>query len=225
MKKTLFLVACAGMSLVQVSCDKEQEFHSTQLFYPFAARSLVYADQQEDSLVFETTESWLLTSNSSWCTVADYIAKVDNPYPNTLVIGKAPIFFTPNKSGDWRLAIVSINAGEYSAQAAYYQAPFLNVIRPARVNTQDGFPNKLSELTDSARWTTDSVTFRVFGHWTLESQSQRLTPEVTQGRAGLHTVRFSQPVNTTATDQTDTLLLVCEGVTDKIPVRQLAPKR
>lgn len=225
MKQNYFFLVCCLLGITLASCMNESEYHTTTIYYPSSGRTLVYADQPSDTIWFATTESWTVTSNSGWCTIDNYIAQMTNPYTNALVETSGNIYFEPNLTGDWRYAIVSVNGGDYIAQVAYYQAPFLHLTRPGRYYNENGFPTDLVELTDSATWTTDSVTFETFGPWTLSAQGVLLEPEVTEGEAGKHTVRFSFPQNPLTEDRKDTLLLTSRGVTDKIPVRQLALKK
>ena len=183
---------------------------------------MVYADQPSDSLWFVTTESWTVKSDVPWCTIQESIADVTNPYANTLVEVCGDIYFQPNLTGQWRSAIITFGGGEYIAQVAYFQAPHLHLIRPGRSYDENGFPTQLYTLTDSATWTTDSVTFETFDNWTLQAQGNLVQPLVTSGKAGKHTVKFEMTENNTADKRIDTLLLTSRGVTDKIPVVQLS---
>lgn len=225
MKKTLLALTGLLSLATLTSCDKGNEYHSTAIYYPSSGRAMVYADQTADSLQFVSTESWQLTSNASWCTIPSAYSKFTNPVANALVEFSCPINFEPNQTGDWRLAIVTIGAGEYTTQTGYYQAPHLHLLRPGRAYNADGFPTELVALTDSATWTTDSVKFETFGSWTLQAQGELLEPLQTTGPAGTHTVRFALKPNTTDVQRTDTLLLTSRGVTDKIPVVQLPRKK
>ena len=186
---------------------------------------MVYADQPSDSLWFITTESWTVKSDASWCTIQESITDVENPYSNTFVEVIGSVYFQPNQTGKWRSAIISMGSGDYIAQVAYFQAPHLHLIRPGRSYDENGFPTKLYTLTDSATWTTDSITFETFDNWTLQAQGDLLQPVVTSGKAGKHTVRFVMSENTTANQRRDTLLLTSNGITDRIPVVQLPLSR
>ena len=95
MKKTV-LLSLAMFALVSLqSCVKENEYHSTQLYYPYAGRALVYADQPSDTIWFASTESWLLASDQTWCTIPTGRDHLENPYANTLVQSVVPIMFEP----------------------------------------------------------------------------------------------------------------------------------
>lgn len=221
MKKVFFIAACGLILATMLSCNDDTDFHSTSIYYPYAGRAMVYADQPMDSIAFSCTESWVVSSSMPWCTVSTNIAKVDNPYKNIIIEASGFIYFEPNLTGEWRSSVITIHAEEYSAQVAYYQAPNLHLIRPGRDFDENGFPTQLNALTDSASWTTDSVTFETFGAWTLASQKGLLTPAKESGPSGVHTVSFSFSKNGSTSERVDTLLLTSCGVTDKIPVKQL----
>lgn len=222
MKKTV-LLSLAMFALVSLqSCVKENEYHSTQLYYPYAGRALVYADQPSDTIWFASTESWLLASDQTWCTIPTGRDHLENPYANTLVQSVVPIMFEPNTTGQWRSADISIKADEYAVAARYYQSPFHDLIRPGVSYDTQGFPSEINELTDSAHILLDSLRFITHNGWTLTAKDGSwLTPATTNGTMGDNKVMVTLTRNTSTQDRIDTLLLSSSGVTTPIVIRQL----
>ncbi|MCR5819578.1 MAG: hypothetical protein K6F94_01310 [Bacteroidaceae bacterium] len=222
MKKKILIPLAILAVFSMHSCIKENEYHRSLIYYPYAGRALVYADQPTDSIYFASTESWLLLSSQTWCTIPSGRQSLDNPYANTLVDAVVTLSFEPNTTGAWRSVDVTVRADEYSVASRYYQSPFHELIRPGVSNDEQGFPSEINLLTDSAHVLTDSLHFVTHANWTLSAKDGTwLTPESTSGEQGDNKVMISLTPNTSTTDRTDTLLLMSSGVTTPIAIRQL----
>ena len=225
MKKTLSILALAA--LLASACSKaDSEMHRTSVIYPSSGTAVVFADQTRDTLRYVTTEPHSIISTGSWC-------KPDNSFLNDFTILEnslytlvANIDFEPNTTGEMRAATVTVLGTQCSASAIYCQVPYLAVLRPTRmVNTQT-LEAITYELTDSAHHTTDSVAFFTYGDWSLTPQSgEWVSVQRMQGMKGENTVRLTLTPNTTDADRRDTLFLTSNGVTDKLPLLQLARKQ
>lgn len=235
MKKTFF--ALLTSVLVLGACDNDNGTHYTEIYYPMMTSSLfavpqhssvLMADQTADSLVFTSTDSWtMLNSAPDWCSYEPQYANFVNKYTNTWVLFRMPLTFRVNTSGVLRTAVLKIRGeGDKSMNTAYFfQTPFLGITRPLRILNSDLIEEKMYPLSLSPEATTDSVTFRVYGDWTLTPlDGSWLTLAATEGKAGDNVVELSVLPNPSSEERADTLILISNGVTDSIPVLQSSTK-
>ena len=219
MKKLFFVLTAAVITCI--ACNKDIENHETTLYRPSSGTSIMaHADQKWDSITFITTESYTLASDVAWCQIPEEFRSLNNPYVNTLVLCTAPFYLVTNTSGKARIAIITIQAGEYSVTASIYQYPFLYVQTPTR-NYLNG---QLNELEVEAKETSSEIAFTVYDDWTLTPQEglwMHVNTEQQTGHEGSNNVALTFDENSTGADRRDTLLLKSRGVTDKIPVVQL----
>ncbi len=218
MKKLLFVFGLATLAFV--GCKNEVENHQTWLVRPSSGTSVMtYADQKLDSICFMTTESYTLTSSVDWCKIPEGFKSLKNPYTNTLVISSVPVQLEANTTGEGRMALINIAAGENTITATVYQYPFLCITYPVR-GLMDGV---LSELLVPSKTLTAEVNFTTFDSWTLVPKDGTWLHVDTKGQSGSegeHKVSLTLDANDSGEIRRDTLLLTSRGVTDKIPVAQ-----
>ena len=222
MKKLLFPLTAL---LLMVACNKETGTHMLSIEYPLGME-VVFADQTADSLSFVTTESWRIVSNQNWCSIPDGLKSYNNPYSDMLVSFTLPVRFTPNTTGQYRMALVEVSAGEYVGGANYVQFDCLNIARPQRRFYSDLSGDAISTLTDSAFVESDSIVFTAYGDWTIDNATTNQgwwIADRTSGSAGTHTVHLTLKPNVLDEEHRDTLLLTSNGVHDSIPLLQLRP--
>ena len=68
-KKVYSLSALAAALLIFASCNKDPENHTLYMVHPSSTNYYLFADQEEDSVVFETFDSYIIYSMSDWITV------------------------------------------------------------------------------------------------------------------------------------------------------------
>lgn len=225
MKKSLSILALAA--LIAGACsDADNEIHRTTVLAPSNGSKMVFADQTRDSLKYETTEQHTILSTASWCKPDISFLNDIKIYDHSIYTLITDVAFEPNTTGELRTATLMIVAEQCSAATMYCQVPYLAVSRPTRLVNMQTLDAFTYELTDSAHFTTDSVTFYVYGDWSLTPQSgEWVSVERMQGMKGQQTVRLTLTPNTTDANRRDTLLLRSNGVTDKLPLLQLAAKK
>ena len=215
MKKTVFGLAILAAALMVASCDKKNEYHMTDVPYPY---HLIYADHTLDSLLYVTTEVHTVTSDAGWCSVDksdinsinEFIRAHEGVYNLSAILS-----FQPNTTGATRDAYVRINAGEYSSVGVFRQMPSLNVTRPMRFYDESLLRDSLMALTVSDLSSTDSVAFTVEGAWELTApEGSFVTLDKTAGSAGSNVVRFTVPAN--SGDERSTVL----ELTSKVGVKE-----
>ncbi len=220
MMKTLKLMlpVLALVALV-AACGKGNEYHQTRFLRPGESALYVFADQQRDSVSFVSTESYVLSSNVSWCEVANGYESLNIPYSNALVDCYAWLEFEANTTGEQRGGILHLGAGDYSIDAYFVQLPYLCVTSPSR------FSQELLPLTCEATAEQATLKFKVFATWTLalEEEADWLQLEKTAGSEGEQEVGLTLQPNTTTEDRTATLILTSRGVTEKITIIQNKP--
>lgn len=229
MKKDYSLCAIAAALLLFSSCHKDPENHTLYVVYPNPAlpyESWVYADQELDSIVFETFDSYNTTSLVDWITIkagASYEVNYDyrNLYAFTTLLS-----FEPNTTGKTRMGSVRIDSYDYSSAAVFYQFGFMDIRRPEPLSTT---------VADSVSFdlyvpfvaTEDSICFNVSKPWTLsyaENADQSwVVFDKAQGAAGDTKIILTLTPNTdTENGRTSVLALKCGEVTNLINIRQEA---
>ena len=216
MKKFLFLLPLAALVLM-MGCSKNSDYHMSRFLRPSDGALYVYADQDLDSVSFETTESYTLSSNVSWFKVPEEYSSLKNPYTNAIILCYAWLQFEPNTTGEMRYGLLHLGAGDYSVDATIIQLPFLCVTNPLR----QGYV--LSPLVIDANTSSATLAFTVFSNWTLSTDSDWLTFEATSGAAGDRRVLVTTGLNTTDEDRSAKVLLTSRGVTQEITITQEKP--
>ena len=216
MKKLLFLPLLA-LLLLPLGCNKETEYHRARFLRPDNVALYVYADQEWDSVSFETTESYTLSSLAEWCVIPEEHQSLTIPYSNALVCCYAWLHFDANTTGEQRHTFLHLDAGEYSIDANVIQLPFLCVTNPVQ------FGEVLLPLNVGADTEQATLVFTVFAPWTLTTDCEWLTLATAAGRAGDWNVVVSFQPNTTSEDRTATLTLTSRGVSEAITIVQAKP--
>ena len=216
MKKFLSLLPLAAFILV-LSCSKNNDYHCARFLRPDDVALYVYADQEWDSVSFETTESYTLSSNVAWFSIPNEYSSFKNPYNNAIILCYAWLQFEPNTSGELRNGYLHLGAGEYSVDANIIQLPFLCVTNPARLGYY------LSPLTVSANTESATLAFTVFSNWTLSTESDWLTLSTSAGAAGDRQVVVKIAPNMGTEDRTAKVVLTSRGVSEEITIKQEKP--
>lgn len=216
MKKLLFMLPLMAIILM-MGCSKKSDYHMSRFLRPNDGGLYVYADQEWDSVSFETTESYNLSSNVSWFKVPDEYSSFKNPYTDAVLLSYAWLQFEPNTTGEMRYGLLHLAAGDYSVDATIIQLPFLNVTNPVR----QGYV--LAPLVIDATTSSASLAFTAYSNWSLSTDSDWLTFEATSGAAGERRVMITTELNTTDEDRTAKVLLTSRGVTQEITVTQQKP--
>ena len=215
MKTLRFLLPAFLLAAAFVACNKE-EFHQTRFLRPGSTPLLVYADQQMDSIAFQTSESYQLSTDVSWCQVEDMYKELKIPYSNALVDCFAWLRFEPNTTGKQRTAIVHLAAGDYSLDGCIIQYPFLCITSPRR------YGEGLVPLMLTYDATQGQLAFTAFGTWTLtqEESATWLQLSQTQGGEGERRVTVTMSTNETGADRSAIVTLTSRGVSENITITQ-----
>ena len=214
--KTLPLIAV--IITLFAACNKENEYHTSRFLRPGTTALYVYADQYLDSISFETTESYTLSTNASWCRVPESYKQFVNPYSNAIILCYAWLEFEANKSDEIRGCIVHLDAGDYSVDAYVMQFPFLCITNPVRQG------EVLFPLTCEAKDTEATLSFTTFADWTLKvEEGDWVALTVDSGSSGSNDVKITMQPNTTDAERSATIVLTSRGISDRITVQQSKP--
>jgi len=223
MKKVCFLSAIAASILLISSCHKDPENHLLNVVYP-SPYGIVYADQELDSIIFETFNSYNTESQVDWIeVVAGASHEVNYDYRN-LYAFTSLVKFEPNTTGKTRVGAVRIDSYDYSTAAVFYQYGFLNISHPEPSVT--AVPDSASfDLYVPFIASEDSICFNVSKPWTLtyaEGADQTWTTfDLVQGAAGKGKVTLTVTPNPdTANGRVTVLALKSGNVTNLINIRQ-----
>lgn len=216
MKKLGFIIIVVLLGCF-AACNKDTEYHQTRFLRPSDTPLLVYADQEWDSIAFQTTESFELSTNVAWCKVDERYKSLDIPYSNALVDCYAWLQFEPNTTGESRYAIVHLGAGDYSIDGFIVQYPFLCITSPTR------YGEGLTPLTFNYNETQKDITFTAFGEWTIaQKEPAAWVTQLSriQGGEGDATVTVTLETNTTGADRSAIVTLTSRGVSEDITITQ-----
>lgn len=232
MKK--FCLMCATVACLSFfsSCNKSEiEEHRFSLVYP-VGYSLLYADQVEDSLKFQTFDSYYASPSTDWITItagASYDVTYD---PYKLYTFKALLALKPNTTGKTRYGQVLVKNYDNTYGPLYFQYGFLNINNPVPTPHYSdelglSIPESASfELKVAADATTDSICFTVANPWTLEfsegADQTWLTLDKTSGEKNHNnvTIRFTQNTDV-VNDRSTSVVLKSGEVSNVITVKQL----
>ena len=225
MKKAYFLSAIAASILLITSCHSDPENHLLNIVYP-NPYGIIFADQENDSVIFESFDSYNITSQDEWISVvAGSSYEVDYDYRN-LYAFTSLLSFTPNTTGRTRVGSIRIDSYDYSTAALFYQYGFMNIVHPEPSET--AVPDSASfDLYVPFIATEDSICFNVSKPWTLEfaenADNTWATLDKVQGAAGKSKVTVSiTPNPDTDKSRVTVLALKCGQVTNLINIRQAA---
>lgn len=216
MKILRFLLPLFALLTAFVACNKDTEFHQTRFQRPGNTPLLVYADQEWDSIAFQTTESFELSTNVSWCKVDERFKSLNIPYSNAFVDCYAWLQFEANTTGESRFAIVHLAAGDYSIDGFIVQYPFLCITSPTR------YGEGLMPLTFQYNETQKELAFTSFGNWALalKEPAAWLQLSRTEGGEGDMKVTVTSETNETGADRSAVVTLTSRGVSEDITITQ-----
>lgn len=229
MKKVCYLCAIAAALLLFASCHKDPENHTLFVVYPNPSQPLdgwLYADEELDSIVFETFDSYKTFSMADWITVtAGESYDVDYDYRN-LYAFTTLVSFKPNTTGKTRRGVVRIDSYDYSSAAVFLQLGYMDIYHPMPIQT--AVADSVSfDLYVNFLATEDSISFNVSKPWTLsyaENADQSWAVfDKAQGVAGNNKITLTLTPNTdTEKGRVTVLALQCGEVINLINIKQEA---
>lgn len=230
MRKYL-LASLALVAMMFTSCKKESSYHTMSINYPLGMK-YVYADQKLDSVLFNTTDNFQVSSNASWATIndKDAIGQIPNSYRFVWVVS-VPIHFSENTGEGLRAAEISVRTfdndeWDNTGRVNFTQFPWHDIYMPSPSYSYNNsvVTKAYFEAEDSATQEADTLKFYVYNKWTL-TDGTFVHPEVTSGEAGDNVVTLHLDPNTTASKREDELRLqTAGGATSVIKFTQDEPK-
>lgn len=217
------------------SCGNESENHSLYVVYPNPYK-ILFADQVEDSLIFETFDSYeAISSQPEWITITAGASHSVNYDPRNLYSFKTLLAFTQNTTGKTRVGAVRVNSYEYSSAGIYYQLGCMNINNPAPKyvyfdNAYSYIPEYVTfELQVAADSESDSICFTVSQPWTLEFapdvDKTWASIEKTDGQKGHNNIAVSLTPYTDKENARSTALVLKSGeVSNVINIKQMPAK-
>ena len=210
------------------SCSVDPERHELT---PVSPTVVHYADQQLDSAMFYTTDSWKATPQCDWITLlTDAEMTVTYNYYKRYLCG-VKYMLPPNTTGRSRYGKILIASGEYSYLVPVVQLGLIEVSHPSftTVALLDGFNSTVPDtayyaLKDSAHWTADSLCFNAREYWSLSISPEAtwVTASKTKGDPGKYRVDLTlQPNTDTEQSRSTELKLTSGSVTNTITLTQL----
>ncbi|MBO7067264.1 MAG: BACON domain-containing protein [Bacteroidaceae bacterium] len=222
----LYLMCAALASLCFFSsCSNKSEYHGLNILYP-SQYKILYADEESDSLVFETYDNSELYPLANWIEIIEG-SSYDVTYNNRMYVLVSKLSFAPNTTGRTRRGAVQVNSYEYSSAAVYCQLGCLNISHPLPdINDPTQIPDTVSfDLTVDAAAVEDSICFSVSKAWTIDyaenADRSWATIDKTGGVAGDGSVLLTFEPNTDMQKRTTSFVLKSGGVTNTINVIQL----
>lgn len=229
MKKTFWLLL-AVLSIITASCSKDSYYHNMAIIYPSGGK-ILYADQDLDSVVLYTTDSYQASSSVAWLSIpTDRTAgKIENYYRYVWQVS-IPVQLEANTTEKTRTALVAVHTfgsddWKQTGTVTFYQLPWVDVYSPVpSYSYVEGIPTAASFLaTDSATQVSDTLKFYVYDKWTL-SDGSFVHPTAIMGEKGDNVIALMLDSNTTKGERHDTLTLVIRGIKTRIAFKQEAPK-
>lgn len=235
MKKTVFLLSISCLGLL--SCSMDEPFrHTINIAYP-SALSVVYADQTSDSILFDTFDSYEVTSQTDWVKVLDTKdypshASINNSYYNMWRV-RVNLQIEPNTTQKVRNGYVAARSygkkWDETGHGYYKQLGWHNVLHPSPVYTYD--KNNVVEACyflskDSAMQLIDTLRFEAYEKWTLEQDDGGFVHAAqTFGEVGINTLILSLQPNNTKTERNCSMkLMSSSGVVTTIKFVQAGKK-
>lgn len=223
----------AFTSMLFVACDSTYEYHATS-FYPSNESIITYADQDRDTILVISYDSWTLTNTCDWLTVKvadsqvdDISIKVASGYYD---VTRLDFYPEPNTTSSTRSTVIRV-VSSYSDTGTlgvyFYQYPFLHITNPSPLAGSDGNATFTLYVEGDAVSSSDevdtSISFYVYDeNATLSSSDSWVTPEQTSGfTTGVElTIPLTIEANTTGAQRTATLTLTSSGITNTITIVQ-----
>ncbi len=233
MNKLCLICACVACLSFFSSCNKsESENHCLWMIHPSNYHEL-YADQVEDSIVFQTFDSYVAKPyNSDWITITAGESYDVTYNPTNLYTFKTLLALTPNTTGKTRYGFVQLNSYTYSCNPIYVQFGFLNINNPVPT-----FPGQDTDFSETATFELqvaadseqDSICFTVTNPWTLEfsngADQTWLTLDKTEGEKNHNNVTIRLTPNTDKDNARTTALVLKSGeVSNVINIKQMPAK-
>lgn len=229
--RRLILPCLALVATLFTACNKESYYHTMGIQIPQGV-ALIDADQTLDSVVFNTTDNFQLSSNAEWLIVPDSMlsGKIPNYYHMVWIVN-SPLVVTPNTTGKMRTAQLTVRCfGEddwdQSSVATYHQLHWLDITHPSpNYAYKDGaITDAAFVMTDSATQVTDTLRFNVHGKWTLTGGGNFVHPVVAEGEPGTQKVGLAIDPNPNTTERQEQMVLTSNGVSTTITVKQAGRK-
>lgn len=234
--KSLFglaAIAFTAMGLATACTESTNEYHESS-FYPNDPEGRVlYADQTIDSVYFVSFDSWKLTeafqNTNPWFTASPKEAIIPaNSFGHIGIAIKSTIN-TTSETRYGALQVVTTFSQFGTLTMPVRQTGWLEVLFPAPVFEQNAkLPTYSVNLPASGAQT--RLSFRlhdtnVAGHSLTSDADWLVIPaENAQPAAGLTTLTFDVPNNTSTEARTATIILTSAGITSKITYTQAGKK-
>lgn len=214
--KRIFFTAILCVILFS-SCNKESYNHAVAIIYP--GPGLVhYADQQSDSIIFNTFDSYEVKTLSEWMHTTDRFdspqKKLNNLY-YYYFLGKVEVMMEPNATGKCRFGYVSVRSygdgWDQTAKTYFYQYAWHNITKPNPIyRLAYSIPDSVSFVSRKpADCLADTLKFTTYLDWKIEvPQNSFVHPVTLSGNAGNHTIRLEFDENTSAEDDSVQIKLV-----------------
>lgn len=213
------------------SCNKSEiDNHGLYVLYP-STNKILYADQVNDSLVFQTFDSYeVIPYKSDWITVTAGASYSVNYDPRKLYTFTTLLEFTQNTTGITRVGSVKIDSYEYSSAGVYFQLGFSDITHPAPKYSDPTqvIPESASfEMDVDATSEEDSICFTVSQPWTLDFEENAdrtwATIDKVAGQKGYNKVSVTFTPNTDMVNMRSTaFILKCGDVKNLIKITQLS---
>jgi hypothetical protein len=234
MKKIhLFLLAFAGITFSSCLEDKN-ELHFFAMPVPNGPEAKLYADQERDSMVIVSTDSWVLTpQKGDWMDFSQTSLDIKPGYQATTVIDLA---FPANDTGENRSVEAWVKADGRSYMKKFTQVSYMNIQRPDMTLTpgEEAPEYPEFELTDSSYVTKDSIIFISYAKKIeIASNAEWLVPERTvierqqdTKQPRKYTVLLAlEPNNTQEKREAELVLSTSNNCLTVIKVHQLPKKK
>lgn len=198
MKRFLNAVLLATIILL-VSCTKESYRHAVGIVYP--SDGIYYIDQINDSVVFQTFDSYEVTSQSEWLRpnyeFESPKSRINNLYYSGYVV-KVGIDMEPNNTKKCRYGFVNVRSygddgWDQTAVAVYYQLAWHNIIKPSPMYILNGRTPVTANfvLHENANCMADTIAFNSYQDWKLiVPENSFVHPVTTKGRAGNQIIKI-----------------------------------
>lgn len=231
MKKIHLFLVFASIALM-MACNKESYYHDMGVTYPYPSeRGLVYADQLLDSVVFISTDNFVVSTNEKWITIPEDKAKGDIPYAYRSVwVVSVPLYFEPNTTGKPRSGNVMVQSygdddWNTTATASYFQLSWIHITQPTPIYdyVNNEFTNAHFEAKEPATLSVpDTLKFEAHGAWNITEGTSFVHPQQLSGSEGFIKLPLDVDNNESAEERNDAVTLTINGVSTEIKFVQEA---
>lgn len=232
--KTSFLVVSGALLLASCDSNGGSDYH----YLDIPGSSVIFADQERDTVNIISTDSWTASEDADWMELAYNSYEANGNSTSRMV----PISVQPNLTGKARGAYVRVKSNGRSLNKSKVQVYWMNIVRPQPVYTDDSHHSgswvlgdnldALSvsfEMTDSAYVERDSIRFYLYdtaatlsttADWVTILNNQFTRPDGDLVR--LKTAVFTLTPNNTGADRSALFTLrSANGVTTQVKLTQL----